>query len=63
MYRLSLEKQFEHELFVRQLPNMSADTAKKLLADLHLIYLGQQAIISDILKQSATVHDECLEKN
>ena len=51
MNRLSLEKEFEHELFVRQIEDMSLDTMKKLLADLHILYLGQQTIISDMLKQ------------
>jgi hypothetical protein len=51
MHRLSLEKEFEHELFVRQIQDMSLDTMKKLLADLHILYLGQQSIISDMLKQ------------
>jgi hypothetical protein len=51
MNKLSLEKQFEHELFVRQVQDMSLDTMKKILVDLHLLYLGQQAIISDMLKQ------------
>ncbi len=51
MNRLSLEKEFEHELFVRQIEEMSLDTMKKILADLHILYLGQQTIISDMLKQ------------
>jgi hypothetical protein len=57
MRRLSLEKQFEHELFMRQLDSMSEETAKKLLADMHLLYLGQQTIISDMLKQPVSARD------
>ncbi len=53
MNRLSLEKQFEHELFLRQMQTMSLDTMKKVMADLHLLYLSQQSIISDMLKQPA----------
>ncbi len=53
MNRLSLEKQFEHELFLRHMQTMSLDTMKKVMADLHLLYLSQQSIISDMLKQPA----------
>jgi len=55
MNRLSLEKQFEHEVFMRQVEHMSLDIMKKVLADLHVLYLGQQAIISDMLKQPVKI--------
>jgi uncharacterized membrane protein (UPF0127 family) len=57
MNRLSLEKQFEHELFLRHMQTMSLETMKKVMADLHLIYLGQQTIIAEILKQPAKLED------
>jgi hypothetical protein len=51
MNDLTLEKQFAHTKFCLQLQNIDIENAKKLLADLHLLYLNQQAMFSLLLKQ------------
>jgi len=51
MNDLALEKQFAHTKFCTQLQNIDIENAKKLLADLHLLYLGQQAMFTILLKQ------------
>lgn len=51
MNNLPLEKQFAHSIFCQQLQNIEIDNAKQLLVDLHLLYLGQQAIFTDLIKQ------------
>jgi len=51
MNDLTLEKQFAHTMFCIQLQDIDVENAKKLLADLHLLYLGQQAMFSLLLKR------------
>ncbi|GBO51518.1 hypothetical protein APA_482 [Pseudanabaena sp. lw0831] len=51
MSDLTFEKQFSHAMFCQQVENIDIDTAKKLLADLHLLYLGQQAMFTMLVKQ------------
>jgi hypothetical protein len=51
MNDLPLEKQFVHSTFCRQLEEIELEAAKKLLADLHLLYLGQQALFAKMIKQ------------
>jgi hypothetical protein len=51
MNDLPLEKQFAHSTFCRQLDEIELDTAKKLLEDLHLLYLGQQSLFAKMIKQ------------
>jgi hypothetical protein len=51
MSELPLEKQFAHTMFCQQLQGLEIDNAKKLLADLHLLYLGQQAMFAELIKQ------------
>jgi len=51
MNDLTLENQFAHTKFCLQLQNIDVENAKKLLADLHLLYLGQQAMFTVLLKQ------------
>ena len=45
MSDLSIEKQFSHRMFLGQISNIDIDTAKQLLADLHLLYLGQASLL------------------
>ncbi|GEM_PF-401347 len=51
MSELPLEKQFAHTMFCTQLQGLELDSAKKLLADLHLLYLGQQVLFAELAKQ------------
>jgi len=51
MSDLPLEKQFLHVRFCQQLQDIDVDNAKKLLTDLHLLYLGQQAMFALLMKQ------------
>ncbi len=51
MSELSLEKQFLHTMFCQQLNDLEVETARKLLADLHLLYLGQQSLFAELIKQ------------
>ena len=51
MSDLTFEKQFSHVMFCQQVENIDIDTAKKLLADLHLLYLGQQTMFTMLVKQ------------
>ncbi len=48
---LTFEKQFAHSVFCQQLQYLDIDNARELLIDLHLLYLGQQAVFSDLIKQ------------
>lgn len=48
---LSIEKQFTHRMFLGQISNIDIDTAKQLLADLHLLYLGQADFLVKWAKQ------------
>ncbi len=51
MDHLSLEKQFEHVMFCQQIKDIELEAAKKLLSDLHLLYLGQQSMFVELAKQ------------
>ncbi len=51
MNELSIEKQFSHTKFCQQIQDIDLESAKKLLADLHLLYLGQQALFAQLVKQ------------
>ncbi len=53
MSELSLEKQFLHTMFCQQLNDLELEAARKLLADLHLLYLGQQSLFTKLAKQDA----------
>jgi hypothetical protein len=51
MSDLSIEKQFTHMMFCQQIQNIDLDAAKQLLSELHMLYLGQQAVMVKIAKQ------------
>ncbi len=51
MSDLPVEKQFTHMVFCQQIQNIDLDAAKQLLTDLHMLYLGQQAVMVKIAKQ------------
>ena len=53
MNSLSFEKQFAHSMFCWQLQNIEIENAKQLLVNLHLIYLSQQATITDLTTQDS----------
>lgn len=55
MSDLSFEKQFAHTMFCQQLQSIDIDNAKKLLADLHLLYLGQQTMFALLIKQDSSM--------
>jgi hypothetical protein len=55
MSELTFEKQFAHTIFCRQLQSIDIDNAKKLLADLHLLYLGQQTMFALLIKQDISI--------
>jgi hypothetical protein len=48
---LPIEKQFTQMMFCQQIQNINLDQAKQLLTELHMLYLGQQAIMVKIAKQ------------
>lgn len=52
--QLSTEKQFTHMMFCLQIENIDRDSALNLLADLHKLCLGQQAIAQKIYKKDLT---------
>lgn len=45
MSDLPVEKQFTHIMFCQQIANIDIDSAKQLLTELHMLYLGQQAMM------------------
>jgi hypothetical protein len=51
MSRLPLEKQFIHTMFCKQVETIDLHTAKKLLMELHFLYLAQQATFVQLAKQ------------
>jgi|LauGreDrversion4_2_1035121.scaffolds.fasta_scaffold324713_2 hypothetical protein len=51
MNDLPVEKQFTHMMFCQQIQSISLDQAKQLLTELHMLYLGQQAVMVKIAKQ------------
>ena len=55
MTELSFEKQFVHTMICQQLESLDIDNAKKLLVDLHLLYLGQQSMLSMLIKQGSFI--------
>lgn len=53
MNDLSLEKQFSHTMFCQQVQDIDLESAKKLLADLHLLYITQQSLFARLAKQDS----------
>jgi hypothetical protein len=51
MNGLSVKEQLFHSIFCQQIQDIKIENAKQLLVDLHLVYLSQQAIISDLTTQ------------
>ena len=51
MNTLSFDEQLFHSIFCQQIQGIKIENAKQLLVDLHLVYLSQQAIISDLTTQ------------
>ncbi len=51
MSDLPIEKQFTHMMFCQQIQSLDIETARQLLTELHLLYLGQQAVMVKIAKQ------------
>jgi hypothetical protein len=51
MSDLPVEKQFTHMMFCQQIQSLDLQTAKNLLIQLHLLYLGQQTVMTKIAKQ------------
>lgn len=49
---LPIEKQFTHMMFCQNIENIDLDTAKQLLIQLHLLCLGQQAVMVKMGKGS-----------
>jgi hypothetical protein len=50
MSDLPIEKQMTHAVFCRQIENIDINSAKELLIQLHLLYLGQQAMFVKLAK-------------
>lgn len=53
MNEMTLEKQFAHMKFCHQIQDIELEAAKKLLEDLHLLYIGQQALFAELVKKGA----------
>jgi hypothetical protein len=51
MNSLSVDEQLFHSIFCQQIQCIGIENAKQLLVDLHLVYLAQQIIISDLTTQ------------
>ncbi len=51
MNELPIEKQFTHMMFCQQIQGIDLEAAKQLLTELHMLYLGQQAVMVKIAKQ------------
>jgi len=51
MSDLPVEKQFTHMMFCQQIQSIDLNSAKQLLTELHMLYLGQQAVMVKIAKQ------------
>ncbi len=45
MNDLPVEKQLTHKVFCNQIKNIDLPKAKQMLVELHLLYLGQQALM------------------
>lgn len=54
MSNLPIEKQFTHMMFCQKITNIDLETAKQLLAELHLLYLSQQVVFIKLAKQEFT---------
>ena len=52
MENLPIEKQLTHIMFCQNIENIDLNTAKELLAQLHLLYLGQQAVMIKMGKRA-----------
>jgi hypothetical protein len=50
MSDLPPEKEFTHMMFCQQIQNIDLDQAKQLLTELHMLYLGQQAMMVKMAK-------------
>jgi len=50
MDKLPPEKEFTHTMFCHQIQNIDLEAAKQLLVELHLLYLGQQAMFVKLAK-------------
>jgi hypothetical protein len=50
MDKLPPEKEFTHMMFCQQIQNIDLDQAKQLLTELHMLYLGQQAMFVKMAK-------------
>lgn len=48
--KLSMEKQFQHRVFCNNIKGIDLETAKQLLIDIHLLYLGQQVMFAELAK-------------
>jgi Phycobilisome degradation protein nblA len=55
MSELTFEKQFAHTIFCQQVQDLDIDNAKMLLVDLHLLYLAQQALFAELIKQDTFI--------
>jgi hypothetical protein len=53
MNELSLEKQFSHTMFCQHVQDIDLESAKQLLADLHLLYITQQSLFAQLAKQDS----------
>ena len=63
MNDLPIEKQFTHMMFCTQIQNIDLDSAKQLLTELHMLYLGQQAVMVRIAKQEFLGLDTTIERS
>ncbi len=63
MSDLPVEKQFTHMMFCQQIKNIDLDSAKQLLTELHMLYLGQQAVMVRIAKQEFLGFDTTTERS
>lgn len=63
MSNLPPEKEFVHTLFCQQIQNLDIHSARQLLTDLHLLYLGQQVMFVKLAKQDFPLTQINSEKN
>jgi hypothetical protein len=55
MNSLSFDEQLFHSIFCQQIQGIKIENAKQLLVELHLVYLSQQAIITDLTTQDTSI--------
>lgn len=55
MNELTFEKQFAHTIFCQQVQDLDIDNAKMLLVDLHLLYLAQQTLFAELIRQDTFI--------